>query len=108
MSKKNQRRDYDGRYQRQPKYAAKNLRLGRIAPEEVETFSRVSRMAGKTRNRLERPTEIVEIAPKEVFCQCWKCLSVMTLDMDATTQELRCRYCRGPVEVLTVDGVPQP
>ncbi len=71
-----------------------------LASKDVETFAKAKRTGKPTRNRL------IPGPLQETFCQCWKCLSVMTMDTDCTTQELRCKYCRGPVEVLTVDGVP--
>ena len=46
--------------------------------------------------------------PKEeiAFVQCWnpKCLSVMHLRNKVV---MRCKYCDGRVEILTIDGVPQ-
>lgn len=81
---KTQRRDYDGRYQKKPSYAGKNLRQGKIAEQEVERF--------------------INLDKKEVFVQCWKCLSVMHLRLGATRP--LCRYCGGTVEVLTINDKP--
>lgn len=77
------RRDYDGRYQKQPNFAGKNLRLGKIQAQEVERF--------------------VNLDKQYAFVQCWKCLSVQTIPLGR-----RCQYCDGKVEVLMIDGVPQP
>ena len=89
MPKKDQRRDYDGRYQKKPSYAGKNLRQGKITPAEVENFSR--------RRRPER----------EALVQCWRCNRVMLLDPDRGMLRMSCRSCGGNVEVLTIDGIPQ-
>ncbi len=78
------RRAYDKRYQKQPNYAGKNLRQGKITEQEVERF--------------------VNLDKRELFVQCWKCLSVMHVQERAT--RAICRYCGGFVEVLTINGVP--
>lgn len=116
------------RFQAKDRDSVKAHEAAYLESKEVERFAGVDPEKSTTTNRLERklpkkplsPSTIayqeakarqaenakkVETKEVEVFCQCLECLSVMTIGT-SWPQYVKCRYCRGAVETLTIDGVP--
>lgn len=52
----------------------------------------------------KKPARHWEAERKEVLAQCWKCAAVQYL-CGRIPEQLRCRECSGPLELLTINGV---